>query len=281
MPSMKILLSASVLALAPFSAVAQDAEYTADTVLATVNGTDITLGHMLALRSRLPEQFQSIPDAQLYEGILEQLINQQALADELGQTPATLTLVLENERRAIMASERIESLLDEAMTDEALQEAYDARFADFVPSEEYNAAHILVETEEEAAALVTELEGGADFAELAKEKSTGPSGPNGGDLGWFGTGMMVPPFEAAVIELEAGDVSAPVQTQFGWHVILLKETRETTPPPLESVRQELMGEIRESVINTFVETARSSADVVIPEIEVPVEAISQPELLEN
>lgn len=281
MPSLKMMLSASVIALTPLAGVAQDAEYDASTVLATVNGTEITLGHMLALRSRLPEQFQSIPDQQLYDGILEQLITQQALSDAAGETPAALALILENERRAIMASERIDALLGEAMTDEALQEAYDARFADFEPSTEYNAAHILVETEETATDLIAQIEAGADFATLAQENSTGPSGPNGGDLGWFGPGMMVPPFEQAVMALDVGGVSAPVQTQFGWHVITLKETRDTTPPPLDAVRQELMEGLRESVVGGFVDSARAEADVVMSEIELPKSAISQIELIED
>jgi len=100
-----------------------------------------------------------------------------------------------------------------------------------------------VEAEDGAKARSTELEGGADFAEVAKEKSTGPSGPNGGQLGWFGPGMMVAPFEEAVVAMEVDAISAPVQTQFGWHVIKLNDTRLPEAPALEEVQQELTQEL--------------------------------------
>ena len=99
------------------------------------------------------------------------------------------------------------------------------------PPKEFKARHILVETQSEANSIVAELEGGANFAELAKTKSTGPSGPNGGDLGWFSPNQMVQPFSQAVAALEDGAFSkTPVQTQFGWHVILREDSREATPP---------------------------------------------------
>ncbi len=142
----------------------------------------------------------------------------------------------------------MKAMLDEALTDEVLQAAYDEKFADAEPTKEFNASHILVETEDEAKTLVTELEGGADFAELAKEKSTGPSGPNGGELGWFGAGMMVKEFEDVVMGMEVGAVSAPVQTQFGWHVIRLNETRMKDAPPLADVREELADEVQQQII---------------------------------
>ncbi|HFQ15592.1 MAG TPA: peptidylprolyl isomerase, partial [Rhodobacteraceae bacterium] len=192
-------------------------EVTADTVLATVNGDAITIGHLIATRSALPEQYQALPDEVLFEGILEQLIQQTLLSQASGELSRRTQLELENERRALIAGEKIDEITAEALTQEALQAAYDAQYANAEPVPEYNASHILVETEEEAKAIIGELENGADFAELAKEKSTGPSGPNGGALGWFSEGMMVAPFEAAVIGLEPGQVSpAPVQTQFGW-----------------------------------------------------------------
>ncbi|MGJ8615765.1 MAG: peptidylprolyl isomerase [Sulfitobacter sp.] len=240
---------------------AQD-ETTIDTVVATVNGKDITVGHMIVARASLPEQYQQLPDEVLFKGILDQLIQQTALSDTFTEElPARVTLSIENETRSLTAGEVIERVMAEQISEDAIQAAYDEEYADANLGEEYNAAHILVETEEEAKAIVEELAGGADFAKLAKEKSTGPSGPSGGSLGWFGAGMMVPDFEAAVVDMETGAVSAPVKTQFGWHVIKLNEKRTAEAPTLESVREELDLQVRQVLVQATIEKVTEEADV--------------------
>lgn len=234
----------------------------ANTVVATVNGKDITIGHMILARTTLPEQYQQLPDDVLFEGILKQLVEQSLLADSFtGDLPKRISISLENEKRSLIAGERVEAVLTVALTDEAIQAAYDSKFADAEPTQEYNASHILVETEEEALALKSELDAGADFASAAKEKSTGPSGSNGGALGWFGKGAMVPSFEAAVADLDVGAVSTPVKTQFGWHVIILNETRNASAPTLAEVRPELEDALRESALSNAIEILREKADV--------------------
>ncbi|KIC49832.1 peptidylprolyl isomerase [Tateyamaria sp. ANG-S1] len=239
-------------------ATAQDA----DTVVATVNGTDITVGHMIVARASLPQQFQQLPNDVLFSGILEQLINQTLLAQSFdGDLPKRTLLQIENETRSLTAGEELETLFQEKLTDEAIQAAYEAKYEGVTPQEEYNASHILVETEEEAKAIKAELDGGADFAATAREKSTGPSGPNGGQLGWFGAGAMVPSFEAAVISLEVGEVSDPVQTQFGWHVIILNETRVPDAPKLDDVREELLAEVRDAAVEEYVASLTANAQI--------------------
>ncbi len=234
----------------------------ANTVVATVNGTEITVGHMILARATIPEQYQQLPDDVLFEGILKQLVQQTLLAGDFsGDLPKRIALSLENEERSLIAGERVEALLSEALTNEALQEAYTLRFADAVPAQEYNAAHILVETEEEALAIKADLEGGANFATTAKEKSTGPSGPNGGSLGWFGQGAMVPSFEEAVVGLDVGAVSAPVQTKFGWHLIILNETRNGSAPTLDKVRSELEEEIRQAAMAAVIDALTEKAEI--------------------
>ncbi|MCI5038389.1 MAG: peptidylprolyl isomerase [Donghicola eburneus] len=255
-------LSAAVFAMGiGLSASAQDAP-TADTVLATVNGKEITLGHLLVARTTLPQQYQQLPPEVLFNGLMDQLIQQQVLSDTLTEKPRGLELALENEARALTAAEVIEGIAMDAVTDAKLQEAYDAKYSNAGGETEFNANHILVESEDEAKAIIEEINGGADFEEVAKEKSTGPSGPNGGSLGWFGAGMMVPEFEAAVMDLEAGAISAePVQTQFGWHVIKLNETREKEAPSLDEVREELTGEIQAAAVEEQVAALTDKADV--------------------
>jgi peptidyl-prolyl cis-trans isomerase C len=151
--------------------------------------------------------------------------------------------------------------LSKPVSEEAVQAAYDAEFASQEAGTEYNASHILVETEDAAKDIVEALKGGADFAAMARDKSTGPSGPGGGSLGWFGTGAMVPEFENAVVALEVGAVSEPVKTQFGWHVIKLNETRLIDVPELEDVREQMEQKAREDAVTAQIEALVAQADL--------------------
>ena len=145
---------------------------TADTVVATVNGSDITLGDMIALRGQLPAQYQSLPDDVLFKGILDQLIQQTMLAQSVeGKLSKRDALALENSQRAFLASTVLSKVEKDAVNDASLKAAYDKKYADFDPGLEYHAAHILVKTEDEAKALKAQIDGGADFAELAKKNS--------------------------------------------------------------------------------------------------------------
>ncbi len=280
----KSTLSIAALALTLTVASSANAEEhnTADTVVATVNGTEITLGHMLVLRQRLPQQYQQLPPEVLFDGILDQLVQQTLLGEQTETLSSASQYILDNESRALKASEELQGVVAAAMTDEALQEAYNRLYGEVDPETEYNASHILVETEEEAAALVTDLEGGADFAELAKEKSTGPSGPRGGELGWFGKGAMVAPFEEAVVAMDVGSVSAPVQTQFGWHVIKLNETRMKDAPTLNDVRGELEQEIQSAAIQARVDELTEGAEITRTTVEeIDPTLLNDMSLLEN
>ena len=254
-------LSAAALSLTlMLPAQAEDAP-SVDTVLATVDGVEITLGHVIQTRQTLPQQYQQLPADVLFPGILDQLIQQSVLSATVEGEPKSVALAMENQRRSLMANLAIDAILATAVTDEKLQAEYDAAYGNVEAGQEYNAAHILVETEEKAKELVAEARGGADFAELAKEHSTGPSGPNGGSLGWFGAGMMVPPFEAATFALEVGAISDPVQTQFGWHVIKLNETRAIEAPSLDEVRGELEATVQQKAVEAQVLAMTAAANV--------------------
>lgn len=241
-------------------------DVSADTVVATVNGTDITIGHMIVLRDFLPEQYQNLPDETLFDGILDQVIQQAVLAQTVTTPSAAFHIQMENERRTLLASAAMGKIIKEAVTEEALLAAYNEKFADAEPSREYNASHILVETQEEAAALAVELADGADFAALAKEHSTGPSGPGGGSLGWFSAGMMVQPFEEAVVTMDVGQVSEPVQTQFGWHLIKLDDSRLLEQPGIDDVRDELSQELQQKAVEGAITALTASADIVRPDL---------------
>jgi peptidyl-prolyl cis-trans isomerase C len=277
----KLSTSAFALMLA-FPVQAQDT-LTADSVVATINGTEVTLGHMLMVRAALPDQYQQLPDDVLWDGIMDQIVQQTVLSQQdSGEETRRIKIALENERRALLAAQVIEGIVGDAVTEDAVQGLYEETYLQAEQSEEYNASHILVETEEDAATIVEDLNGGADFAEVAREKSTGPSGPNGGQLGWFGAGMMVPEFQAAVEKLEVGAISAPVQTQFGWHVIVLNEKRTKEAPALDTVRGEIENQLSQQAVTQKIEELTGAADVTrTAKEEVDTSVLSNIGLLEE
>lgn len=259
---LKSALFGAALAVAT-AGVVRAAEPTADTVVATVNGKDITLGHMIAMRESLPPQYLQLDDKTLFDGILDQLVQQEALAEvAAADLRKRDTLTLENQRRGYLAGVTLDETAKAAVTDAAVQALFDEKYAHAEPGKEYSAAHILVATEDEAKAIKAELDGGADFAAIAKEKSTDRgSAAAGGDLGWFGVGMMVKPFEDAVIAMKKGEVSAPVQSQFGWHIIKLNDERTAAKPTIEDVRAELEGELQGSAVEAKVTELTGAAKV--------------------
>lgn len=237
----------------------------ADAIVATVNGQAITLGHLIVLRANLPAQYQNLPDDVLYKGILNQLIQQSALSQSVeGAITKRDALAMENDRRGYLSGVALQGVAAGAVTDEALQKAYDAKFAAAVETKEYNAAHILVKTEEEAKTIKAEIDGGADFGDMAKQHSSDGAAAGGGDLGWFSQGMMVKPFEDAVLPMEVGAVSDPVQTQFGWHLIKLIETRVKAAPTLDEMREELAGEIEQAAVEAHIQTITDAAKIERP-----------------
>lgn len=239
------------------------ADLTAETVIATVNGENITLGQMIAARKALPEQYQQLPDDVLFKGLLEQLIQQTAMA-QVGEKNKTQLddLNVENQKRAYFSGQLLEAAASAAVTEEALKKTYDEKYAKAVPAKEYDASHILVKTEEEAKAIKAELDKGGDFAAIAKEKSEDKgTAANGGSLGWFGVGMMVKPFEDAVVALEKGKTSDPVKSDFGWHIIHLNDVRDAAVPKLEDVKAELEGDLRQKSVEAKVKELTDAAKV--------------------
>ncbi|CUK13385.1 Foldase protein PrsA 1 precursor [Ruegeria denitrificans] len=282
MPKGLTFLPSLALAAAMALPLAAETKPDAATVVARVNGDEITLGHVIATAAALPEQYQQIEDTVLYDLILDQMIQQQLLSQQQDGLNTLNKLALENEERSLRAVQTVNALIEENLTDDVIQDAYDGQYADFEGTDEFNASHILVETEEQAKDIKAQLDDGADFAEMAKEHSTGPSGPNGGELGWFGPGQMVPEFEAAVIALDKGQISEPVQTQFGWHLVTLNDKRKTEAPELEQVRAELTQTLQQGVIQARIDDLTREADIERPAAEgAGPEALRQIELIQE
>ncbi len=244
-------------------AFAQDV--TADTVVATVGETEITLGEVIIARTALPPQYAQFPNEILFNGLVDQLVQQQLLADVMGELSSRIEYTLSNERRALMAADIVTEIAETSITEDDIAAASEARFANAEEIPEFNASHILLETEEDAAAAKARVDAGEDFAAVAQEMSTGPTGPNGGNLGWFGLGAMVPEFENQITALEVGAVSEPFQTQFGWHIATLNERRVQPQPTLDQMRRELTAELQEAAITARLEELAAATTIVLPE----------------
>ncbi|WP_210528436.1 peptidylprolyl isomerase [Rubellimicrobium arenae] len=256
---------------------------TRDTVVATVNGTDIKLGQVLIAVRQLPPQYQQLPPDILFGGVVDQLIQQELLAQSVTTPSPSTEIALENQRRSLLANQVIGEIATAAVTDEALQQAYDAQYANVEPTTEWDASHILVASQEEAQAAIDRINGGESFEDVAKELSTDTgSGSQGGELGWFSAGMMVPEFEQAVAGLEKGQLSAPVQSQFGWHIIRLNDTRPKAAPTLEEVRSELEGQIQQEAVQARLTELEGAGQVTRPEPgQFDPAVLNDPSLLED
>ena len=234
------------------------------TVLARVNGTEITEGDLSAVP--LPQTTAPSDDEQRAQALAQliELLSVSTAGEKEGIADEAFERRMGLLRARQLAGLYLERSVAPQLTDEALRARYEAEVGAAEPTKEIRASHILVETEEEAQAIIEELKGGADFAELAKEKSTGPSGPNGGDLGFFGPGRMVPAFDAAARALEVGVITeAPVQTQFGFHVIKVTDSRDIQPPAFEAVREQLQNLVSRELEIEAVRKAREAAEIEI------------------
>lgn len=236
-----------------------------ENTLLTVNDVPVT---KMMYGIYFQDRMRSVPDAQnnqeMQMSILNELANvlivaQDAEKQKIDQRPdvvATLALL----RAKLLAQTALQEYVSSHKPDEAaIQAAYDSEYANNTTTE-YKARHILVKEQEEAKKLIGQLDEGADFAELAQQHSTGPTGKNGGDLGWFDSEQMVKPFSDAVKEMATGTYTKqPVQTQFGWHVILLEESRENPPPSLEMVKSEIVNKLQQKDLSDHMKTLREKS----------------------
>ena len=263
MKLLQIVTSLTVAAGLLSGAASAQSSVDSDAVVATVNGEEIKMGHVVMVYDTLPQQYKTLPAEQVFQGIVEQIIQQTVLAQAAANPNAKyIEFAVDNERRILTASQMIDEITKEATTTDKLRAYYDATYQSADLGREYNASHILVESEDQAQDLIAQLSDGADFAALAQEFSTGPSGPNGGALGWFGQGQMVAPFEQAVVNLTVGEISPlPVQTQFGWHVIILNDMRAVQAPAFEEVSSEIAAELQRVAIEDRVKMMVDRASV--------------------
>jgi len=239
-----------------------------NSVVAEINGEKVTRQQVIDSADDLPAQVRAQIDL-VFPQLLERyigltLIGAEGRKQNLAEDPTVKKRVAEAEEQAIRQA-YVGQVLQEKVTDEAMRARYDEKVKELADVEEVRAQHILVEKEEDAKAIIAELQGGADFAELAKTKSTDKgSGANGGELGWFTKDVMVKEFSDAAFAMKPGDISAePVKTQFGWHVIKVAERRKKAPPSFEQMKSQIQADLSEEAIQQVVDDLRKAADVKI------------------
>jgi len=232
--------------------------------LALVNGVPITRSDVFAYAGLEAAPGMPGPENVLEELIRLELLRQEALAQGIDREEDT-RLILRNIEMNLLASQVIERRTEAMRFSEAeIQAEYEAQIAAY-GSTEFRARHILVDGEVAAAELIVALDGGADFAELAATHSLDDSGPDGGDLGWFTSGQMIPSFTDAVTALEPGTYTAqPVETRYGWHVILLEERRPIEAPPLASVRPQVEEVLQARALRAYMDELRAAAQIEFP-----------------
>jgi peptidyl-prolyl cis-trans isomerase C len=237
-----------------------------DPVVARVDGMEIYLSDVEDSRLRLPERFQTVPLESVFGFLVNSLVDSKLIAAEARKInlheSTEIRKTMDRIEEQILERAFLTAYIEKRITDEELQVRYQQLVKDSEVKEEIQARHILLETEAQAREVIAELEGGGDFAELAKSRSTGPSAASGGDLGFFGQEQMVPAFSSAAFGLEKGAYTAqPVQTQFGWHVIKLEDRRQVEAPSFDVAEAELRQEMSREIGADLVQNIRQAATV--------------------
>lgn len=259
----KLYRSLLIVALGGFSLSAMAADS-----VATVNGKKITKKQYEQVVKNIQSKNPKFDADRNKQAIVNELISRELLYQEAKKQKVEkdpkVAYAIKQQRIELMIQALIQKTLSKnPIKEKDLRKIYDEKIAG-ADMKEYKARHILLKTEEEAKTVIAKLDAGSDFAKLAKEKSTGPSAKNGGDLGWFSANRMVPPFARAVAEMKKGTYSKkPVKTQFGWHVIKLEDTRKMAPPKFDDVKQQIAASLNKKRLQEYVMELRKKAKIKI------------------
>jgi peptidyl-prolyl cis-trans isomerase C len=259
-------LTIAALTLLAIGAVAFGQDTPDDPIVATVDGAEVHRSEVEAVAASLPEQMRQMPMQMLYDMLVDRVIDFRLLSNEAEQRdiaddPAAQA-ALAQARAAVLRDVLVRRVIEEGTSEDKLHALYEEKKAeDGFAYEEVHTRHILLKEEDEAKAVIEQLDGGADFAEVAKEHSIGPSAPAGGDLGYITREQVVPAFGDAAFALAAGETSKePVQTQFGWHVIGVVD-RRNVEPTFEETEPQLRQDLARELVTSLVEELRAGAEI--------------------
>lgn len=262
-----IFLAAAVAVASPV-ALAQPAKTAPanDPVVARVNGQPITRSAVMEFYNQLPPQMAQIPLEQILPGIINELAARRLLSDaaekaKLGDN-ADVKKQLQSAREQVLQQAYLDRKVKEDVTEAKMKARYDELIKQQPPQEEVHARHILVASEADAKSALDEVKKGADFTEVSKKRSTGPTAATGGDLGFFTKDKMVPEFAEAAFKLQPGQVTeTPVKTQFGWHIIKVEARRKSDPPKFEDVRSQVYDMMAGEAVEKVVADLRKNAKI--------------------
>ncbi len=249
----------------------------AEPPVARVNGVDVTEAELSFAEAEVGAEIAGLPAESRRRVLLEYLVEAHLFADaavkgQLGQGKEFEERLAYYKLRALRDTFYDKRVRD-AVTEAQARAAYEEQIAKLTPEPEVHARHILVKTQQEAYDILKQLRAGADFLELAKKSSDGPSAQTGGDLGYFARGQMVKPFEDAAFALQPGQISEPVQTEFGWHIIKVEDKRNRPLPSFDEVKDQLMQSLVQNQLKAVVQSLRTTAkvEVVDPELKKSIE----------
>jgi len=236
-----------------------------DPVVARANGVDIRQNDLALAEDEVGASMPQMPPDQKREYLITYLadiivLSQAADQQKLGDRPDVKHRI-DLERNKVLMETLLQNTGQAAVTDAAMHKVYDDAVKQMPPEEEVRASHILVATEDEAKAIEDQLKKGADFAALAKEKSKDPGAAEGGDLGYFTKDQMVPEFAEAAFTLDKGQISDPVKTQFGWHIIKVVDKRTKPTPTFDEVKSQLETYVQHRAQTDLVQKLRSAANI--------------------
>ncbi len=253
----------------------------ADTPFIEVNGKIIKFGSAVIAFSKIQQSNVNFDKNTIFSQIVQQLVNEELLSQKIDKENKLTLLALEHEKRSAKAAQMVSKILKNFPNDELVKSAYKNLSNEFKGSLEYNASHILVKEESQAKTIRKDISNGKNFEALAKEHSIGPSGKNGGNLNWFDLNSMVPEFSTALMVLSEGDISQPVQTKFGWHLIKLNKTREKKIPEFEEIKAQLVQNLRQKKINDYLNSLNENSKINFVGKDINPNEITNTKLLET
>ena len=253
----------------------------ADTPFVEVNGKIIKFGSAIIAFSKLQQRNVNFDESTIFSQIVQQLVNEELLSQKIDKENRLTLLALEHEKRSAKAAQMVSKILKNFPNDELVNSAYKNLINELKGSLEYNASHILLKDEDQAKTIRKDIDNGKNFEALAKEHSIGPTGKNGGNLNWFDLANMVPEFSTALMVLSEGDVSQPVQTKFGWHIIKLNETREKKIPEFKRIEAQLRQNLRQKKINDYLKSLSENSEINFVGENINPNEITNIQLLEK